>query len=82
MSTGEAVFDFVNNLFRYRDIGYYTAATFVDMRKAFDSIHHGILLKKMSKLGIHLDFLSWVESYLKLRLQYTEIDGISSTKDM
>ena len=34
--------------------------------------------KKISKLGLHYSFLSWVESYLSKRRQYTEVDGIKS----
>ena len=71
----------VNDLFRSRDIGHYTAATYIDMRKAFDSIHHGLLLTKLSKIGLNYKFLLWMESYLSNRVQKTKIDNISS-KDL
>ena len=38
--------------------------TYIDMQKAFDSIHHGILMQKLSRLVLPLKFLMWEESYL------------------
>ena len=81
LSTGEAVFDVVNDMFKFRDMGQATVATFIDMKKAFDSVHHGILLKKLSTLGLHKKFLDWVQSYLSDREQRTKVlSTISESK--
>ena len=77
-STGEAGFNYMNDLFRNRDIGHYTAATYIDMRKAFDSIHHGLLLQKMSNIGMNFTFFWCLESYLSGREQQTKVDNIVS----
>ena len=58
-----------SNLFKSRDLSKVKEVTYIDMQKAFDSIHHGILMQKLSKLVIPLKFLMWVESYLKDRVQ-------------
>ena len=44
---------------------------FVDFRKAFDSISHPLLLKKLQGLGIAGDLWSWIRSYLSERSQLT-----------
>ena len=47
---------------------------FIDFKKAFDSVSHQILLKKLSACGVSGDFLSYLESYLHDRKQSTTVD--------
>ena len=42
----------------------------MDLRKAFDTIDHGILLKKVEYMGLRGITLKWVASYLNNRKQY------------
>ena len=42
----------------------------MDLRKAFDTIDHGILLKKVEYMGLRGIALKWVASYLSNRKQY------------
>ena len=55
-----------------------TYAVFIDFRKAFDSINHAILIKKLFKLGFHRNTISWYQNYLTNRTQYTVVNGIKS----
>ncbi len=49
---------------------------FLDIRKAFDSINHNILLSKMrSNFGISGNELLWFESYLTNREQQCVVMG-------
>ena len=51
---------------------------FLDLKKAFDTVDHGILLSKLSKYGAVGTPLRWLASYLTDRKQYCQINGHKS----
>ena len=51
---------------------------FFDLKKAFDTIEHNILLQKLESYGIRRNEHKWFRSYLIERIQRVEIKGISS----
>ena len=53
---------------------------FVDFQKAFDTINHKILVRKLSHYGIRCIANDWFVSYLSNRLQYVSINGLESDK--
>ena len=56
---------------------------FLDIKKAFDTIDHSILLEKLSYYGASEDSLSFIKSYLINRTQYCSVNGrLSSIKQM
>ncbi len=57
----------------------YVAGIFFDLSKAFDSIDHEILFKKLHHYGIRGKMYEWFKSYLSDRLQYTCVNGCNST---
>lgn len=63
------------------DMGQYTALIFIDLKKAFDTVHHEILLKKIKKYGVNGLKNALFKSYLTKRLQFCKVNGVSSTID-
>jgi hypothetical protein len=67
--------DFItNNL----DNKNHTLSIFLDVAKAFDSIDHSILLRKLYYYGIRGCALSWFNSYLTNRFQYISDGNVTS----
>ena len=55
-----------------------TIVTFLDLAKAFDSVDHDILLKKLFRYGIRGKALDIIRSYLSNRKQRVKIDKVQS----
>ena len=54
--------------------GKYTAVTFVDLKNAFDTVNHEILLQKLELYGIHNKEMKWFRSYLTNRKQCCKVN--------
>ena len=50
----------------------------MDLKKAFDTVNHKILLQKLGHYGIHGDSLAWFKSHLSDKKHYVHINGINS----
>ena len=72
-STSLALLGLVEKITKSIDDGKYTIRIFMDIRKAFDTIDHNILLQKQHFLGVRGVANSWLTSYLSKRMQYVEI---------
>ena len=53
---------------------------YMDCRKAFDTVPHKRLLKKLFMYGIRGDILAWIKDFLSERQQFVEIRGEVSDK--
>ena len=51
---------------------------FIDLKKAFDTVDHRILIKKLEHYGVRGAASDWLKSYLSNRKQFVNIDGCSS----
>ena len=58
--------------------GNLTGMVLIDVKKAFDSVNHNILCKKLELIGANANTLSWFKSYLSDRKQIVDINGIFS----
>jgi len=61
------------------DLGKYVGTVFVDLKQAFDTVDHSILLQKLNHYGVQELDLKWFESYLSNRKQFIRIDGVDSS---
>ena len=68
--------NFITQAFNNKE---HALAIFCDLRKAFDTVSHHLLLKKLSKLGIRGINLQWFKSYLSGRRQFVHLNGVSSS---
>ena len=60
------------------DSGFVTCGIFVDFQKAFDTVNHEILLKKLDHYGFRGSVNDWFHSYLIGRKQKVVINGFES----
>ena len=51
---------------------------FLDIKKAFDTVNHNILLQKLKHYGIGGTVLNWLKSFLTNRWQQTKIGNLIS----
>jgi hypothetical protein len=72
-STISAVCDVINHILSALDSKLEIAAMFFDLSKAFDSVNHPQLLKKLYYLGIRGSANNWIQSYLSNRSQQVVI---------
>ena len=61
------------------DKGHLVSMVLLDLQKAFDTVHHGILLMKMEALGFSQDVIRWSRSYLLDRRQLVDVSGTLSS---
>ena len=72
-STSLALLELVEKITKSIDDGKYIIGIFIDIKKAFDTIDHNILLQKLHFLGVRGVANSWLTSYLSKRMQYVEV---------
>jgi len=53
---------------------------FIDFSRAFDCVHHELLLAKLYRYGIRGVPYSFLKSYLCDRFQFVEVNGVKSSK--
>ena len=70
-STVNAISSFADEILLSMERGKLCGAVFLDLSKAFDTVDHTILLRKLSSFGVTSDTAKWFESYLNGRMQST-----------
>ena len=68
-STTHALLDVTEYIYNSLDEGNYIIGAYIDLKKAFDSVSHELLLQKLQYYGIRGRVLSWFTSYLYKRKQ-------------
>ena len=78
MSTSLAIIELVEEITNSLDNHESTVGVFIDLKKAFDTVDHGILIEKLYHYGIRGIANKWIGSYLMNRYQYVNINGTNS----
>ena len=79
-STEHAILELSNKISKAIDKGEYTIGVFLDLSKAFDTVNHGILLKKLQHYGIRGICLQWFTNYLQERTQIVKFKQYRSAE--
>ena len=77
-STTLALLSLTDDINYQLDNGKFGCGIFIDFQKAFDTVDHSILLKKLSHYGIRGKANDWFQSYLSERKQFVSINGFKS----
>ena len=77
-STNQAILSIVDNIQRAIENKEYSCGIFLDFAKTFDTVNHGILLKKLEMYGIRGVANDWFQSYLSNRKQYVYLNNTAS----
>ena len=74
-NTLDALIHFTKNLYNQLDRSNHVLSIFVDFCKAFDTVPHDVLLKKLEFYGIRGTLNSWFQDYLNNRTQQTLVNS-------
>ena len=73
-SSQYAILDIVNAIQTNMNQGLFSCGVFIDLKKAFDTVDHNILLDKLNHYGFRGIINDWFSSYLNNRMQSTQIE--------
>ena len=77
-STSDAVLHYVDDCVAALDKRLYTVTVFLDFSKAFDTVNHDIMLRKLDRLGFRGNTNDYFRSYLCDRRMYVSVNGCDS----
>ena len=78
-STLSAIIEFLNIIYNNVNDNFDSYIIYLDLKKAFDTVSHNLLLNKLVRLGLMPRTVSWFDSYLLDRVQRTKINDACST---
>ena len=79
-STNHALISLTEDIRNAIDDNKFACGVFIDLQKAFDTVDHEILLKKLEHYGIRGISNNWFRSYLTNRKQFVSINGFDSNE--
>jgi len=81
-STNLALIDVIDTINMALDNKEYVIGVFCDLQKAFDTVNHEILLRKLDHYGIRGILHAWFTDYLTDRNQFVTINDVNSCKSL
>ncbi len=79
-STNLALVEIMDQVHKALNDGNYVLGLYLDLSKAFDTVDHSLLLKRLYWYGIHGTTHEWFSSYLSNRKQYVHINEVKSAQ--
>ena len=73
-----AVMELIEEISNAMDSKTHAIGEFIDLKKAFDTVDHRILIKKLNYYGVRGVANDWIKGYLTNRKQFVNIDGYVS----
>ena len=77
-ATTNALTEVMDYIYKSLDEGNYVFGFYIDLKKAFDTVQHQILLYKLQHYGIRGLALEWFRTYLLKRKQFVVTNGTQS----
>ena len=77
-STNHAIISITEHIRNLLDSGEFVCGIFIDLEKAFDTVHHDILCDKVKYYGLRGKVNDLLKSYLSNRKQFVTINGFDS----
>jgi len=82
-STTLSVIDVIDKIYEHLDKRETGLGIYLDLKKAFDTVSHDIVLYKLYNCGIRGTVYDWFKCYLSNRFQYTIVnDFVSATEEV
>jgi len=82
-STVDAILSFINLIHTALNDKKHVVSIFVDLKKAFDTVNHGILMSKLECYGLRGNASLWISDYLRDRKQCIKIgSSLSDVKTL
>ena len=78
----EETIELVNKITKTSENNEFTVGIFLNLSKAFDTVNHDILLRKLYFYGIRGSCHAWIKHYLSNRKQIVKYNQIRSSKSL
>lgn len=78
-STSTALLQFADDILGNMENGQVTGVVYLDLKKAFDTVNHRILILKLRAMGVDDSSLVWFKSYLNNRQHRTVVGNAMSS---
>ena len=78
-SCQNAISELIENILKNQEENKLTIGIFIDLSKAFDTLSHNILMRKLQKYGIRGTPLKWFDGYLEDRSMRIKINSSNGT---
>ena len=79
-STTHALLEITEKIEQACDTGHFACGVFLDLQKAFDTVNHTILLKKLTHYVIRGVANKWFKPFLEDRKQFTSVRSSKSAE--